>query len=446
MEQIIEMNIKAMKETTGRPLKILLACIPFDGHFNPLTGLAAHLKRQGHEVCWYTQSVYREKIERLGVRHYPFMKALQYNQYNFEEVFAERSKIKGKVAKLNFDMQECFILRAPEFYHDIELIRKHFPFDVMIADGAFTAIPLVKERMKVPVIAIGVLPLTQSSKDLAPYGLGLMPSKGVLGKAKQAILRYLTDEMLFKKSFNLAKSMLAGYGVEVQGRSIFDIMIHKCTMLLQIGAPGFEYERSDISNKVRFVGAMLPHSKMRVQYRLDEKYRKYNRIVLVTQGTIEKDPEKIIVPTLEAFKGSNTLVIVTTGGSGTAQLRGRYSDENFIIEDFIPFNDVMPYCDVYITNGGYGGVMMGIENKLPLVVAGVHEGKNEINARIHYFGLGIDLRTETPTPEAIRSAVNKVISDNSYARNVARLSEEFRKYDPFALCEQYVYEAVGVER
>ena len=29
---------------------------------------------------------------------------------------------------------------------------------------------------------------------------------------------------------------------------------------------------------------------------------------------------------------------------------------------------------------GYGGVMLGIENQLPLVVAGLHEGKNEINA------------------------------------------------------------------
>ncbi len=59
----------------------------------------------------------------------------------------------------------------------------------------------------------------------------------------------------------------------------------------------------------------------------------------------------------------------------------------------------MPYPDVYITNEGYGGVMLAIENKLPMVLAGVHEGKNEINARIGYFKLGINLRTETPTPE-----------------------------------------------
>jgi hypothetical protein len=39
----------------------------------------------------------------------------------------------------------------------------------------------------------------------------------------------------------------------------------------------------------------------------------------------------------------------------------------------------MPFCHVYVTNGG---VLLSIQNKLPLVTAGVHEGKNEINARL----------------------------------------------------------------
>ena len=103
----------------------------------------------------------------------------------------------------------------------------------------------------------------------------------------------------------------------------------------------------------------------------------------------------MIVPTLEAFKNSNTLVICTTGGSQTKELRAAYPQANFIIEDFIPFNDVMPYADVYITNGGYGGVMLGVENNLPMVVAGIHEGKNEICARVGFFKLGINLKTET---------------------------------------------------
>lgn len=226
--------------------------------------------------------------------------------------------------------------------------------------------------------------------------------------------------------------------------NVFDAMGQKSDLLLQIGTPGFEYTRSDLSKNIRFIGALLPYTANKKQApEIDEVVlRKYSKVILVTQGTLEKDPEKIIVPTLEAFKDSNYLVIATTGGSKTQELIDRYPQENIMIRDFIPFNEIMPHCNVYVTNGGYGGVMLGIENKLPLVVAGVHEGKNEINARVGYFKLGIDLKTEFPKPEQIKQSVEKVLSNSVYLDNVTNLSREFGNYAPQLLCEKYVNEVL----
>jgi UDP:flavonoid glycosyltransferase YjiC (YdhE family) len=145
---------------------------------------------------------------------------------------------------------------------------------------------------------------------------------------------------------------------------------------------------------------------------------------------------------LEAFADSDYLVVATTGGSGTADLRARYPYENIIIEDFIPFGDVMPYADVYITNGGFGGVLLAIQNELPLVVAGVHEGKNEINARIGYFGLGVDMKTELPSVKTLRHSVEQVLHDKTYKQRVQALAAEFRQYDTYKLCAGYVFEMV----
>jgi UDP:flavonoid glycosyltransferase YjiC (YdhE family) len=198
-----------------------------------------------------------------------------------------------------------------------------------------------------------------------------------------------------------------------------------------------------MSKNIRFIGPLLPYSA-----RQQEKYTiktafKYNRVVLVTQGTVEKDFNKIIVPTLEAFKNTRTLVIATTGGSGTAELRKRYPQENFIIEDFIPFADILPFCDVYITNGGYGGVMLGIQNKVPMVIAGVHEGKNEIAARVGYFKIGVNLKTEKPTTEQILKAVDKVAADVIYKTNVAKLAREFAQYKPESILDGYICKLFG---
>ncbi|MGZ3939382.1 MAG: glycosyltransferase [Flavisolibacter sp.] len=412
--------------------KILFANFPGDGHFNPLTGLAVHLKSIGCDVRWYTAKKYQEKINRLGIPFYGFKRAFDISaDSDPDKVFPGRKKHKGQVAKLKFDMINAFILRSPEYYEDIKEIYDEFEFELMIADITFGGIPFVKEKMNIPVIAISIVPLPETSKDLPPSGLGLTPSYTFLGKIKQSALRFIADTVLFAKPTKVMRKLLGEYGIDAGNANVFDILIQKSTIVLQSGTPGLEYKRTDISDHIYFAGPLLPYSKKKhgaAWY--NEKLRQYDKVILVTQGTVEQDVEKLIVPTLEAFQNSDCLVVVTTGGSGTGELRKRYGGANIIIEDFIPFDDIMPYADVYVTNGGYGGVLLSIQNQLPMVVAGVHEGKNEINARVGYFQLGINLKTEKPSVLQLRKTVEEILSNDVYSKNVRRLSDEFRQYDP----------------
>ena len=206
----------------------------------------------------------------------------------------------------------------------------------------------------------------------------------------------------------------------------------------------FEYKRSDLGSNIRFIGALLPHVSNNKPWH-HAKLLQYRKILLVTQGTVEKDISKLIIPTLAAFKNSDYLVIVTTGGSHTKELREEFNYDNIIIEDFIPFSVIMPLADVYITNGGYGGVMLSIMNKLPMVVAGIHEGKGEINARVGYFNIGINLHTEKPAPEQLRAAVEKAMSEKTYRRNIESLSEELENYNSTELCAFYINKVLNTQ-
>jgi UDP:flavonoid glycosyltransferase YjiC (YdhE family) len=141
---------------------------------------------------------------------------------------------------------------------------------------------------------------------------------------------------------------------------------------------------------------------------------------------------------MEAFKNSDFLVVATTGGSNTAQLKQKYPYENIIIEDFIPFEEVMPYANIYITNGGYGGAVLGIQHEIPMIVAGIHEGKGEINARVGYFKIGINLKTERPTSKQLKNAVTEIFNTHVYQQNIRKLNDEFSQYDTEKLFISYV--------
>lgn len=423
-----------------RKKKILFANIPADGHFSPLTTLAVHLKNAGHDVRWYTGPSYAAKIEKLAIPYYLFDKAKEVTVNNIDEVFPQRQKIKNHVKKVIFDICTYFIERGPEFFEDIKEINKSFNFDVLIADNAFTGISFVREKLKKHTVAIGILPLGESSKELPPPIMGLTPASSFTGKAFHSFLRFLTDNVLLKKPYALAQKFHDQYGVKAKSKNIFDMQIEKSTLYLQSGTPGFEYKRSNLSRHIHFIGPLLPYAAGTSKNNaFKTKLGKYSKVILVTQGTFEGDVNKLIIPSIEAFKGTDNLLIVTTAGWHTAMLRERYKAyENILIENFIPFNDVMPYIDVFVSNGGYGGVLLSICNKVPMVVAGIHEGKNEICARVGYFKLGLNLRTEKPDPSKIISAVKEVMTNNTYRKNVEKLAAEFKQYNPETLCEKHI--------
>jgi UDP:flavonoid glycosyltransferase YjiC (YdhE family) len=422
------------------PKRILFATMPMDGHFSPLTSLAVHLKDIGFDVRWYVGGHYGEKVRKLGLHHYPFVKAQTVNQENMDVLFPERATIKGTIARLRFDIKQVFLLRVPEFVDDLTEIHQAWPYDLLIHDVAFFAGPFIKDRFNLKTVSVGVMPLMETDEQLPPSGLGLQPMPGVLGQLTQAALRFLVQKIMLKPSNDLHNQIRKAYGLGTDAGFLFDSVVRTADIYLQSGVPGFEYPRKKISSNVRFVGPLLPYSKAQKRpFDHAAKALTYDKVVLVTQGTVERNIDKLLVPTLEAFKNDpKTLVIATTGGSRTAELRSRFPQDNMIIEDFINFNAVMPYANVYVTNGGYGGVMLGLQHNLPIIAAGVHEGKNEIAARIAYCKVGVDLKTETPKPKAIRQAVDTLLRDETYRQNVRKMSLEFSRYKPNKLAEKYI--------
>jgi MGT family glycosyltransferase len=425
-----------------QPKKILFASIPADGHFNPMTGMAMELKEQGHDVRWYASKMFEGKLNKLGITHYRFKKALEANQFNADELFPERKKIKVGVPRLKFDLKHFFIYRAPEYFQDVREIKQNFNFDVFVCDAAFTAGKLVKEKLNVPAVAVGIVPVMSSSKDLPPYGLGLTPGRSISARIKQSVLRFMAKNVLFKESTNEYNKILKQFGLAAERMIVFDIPALRSNVFLQSGTSGFEYERSDLPEKLKFVGPLHAYNdKEKKNHSWENKLAEYRTAILITQGTFEADHSKLIIPALEALKDRPYLLMVATGFHHTEELRRKYQKENIVIEDFIDFDSIMPNTDIYITNGGYGGVLLAIEHGLPMIAAGVNEGKNEICARIGFFKLGINLKTEKPSAQKINESVQKILSDPRYKRNVSKLRDEFNRYDTNKLCANYILSA-----
>jgi UDP:flavonoid glycosyltransferase YjiC (YdhE family) len=161
---------------------------------------------------------------------------------------------------------------------------------------------------------------------------------------------------------------------------------------------------------------------------------------VVSQGTTDnRDAEKLFAPSLTALAQSEHLVVVTTGGRHTDALRARFTHDNVVVEDWIDFHALLPRASAFLTNGGFGSVLLALSYGVPLLLAGKLEGKADINARVAWAGAGVDLRTERPTPARIVRGLARVVGDGDEARliraGVARIRAELARFDACSIVE-----------
>lgn len=170
----------------------------------------------------------------------------------------------------------------------------------------------------------------------------------------------------------------------------------------------------------------------------------------VTQGTIDNaDLGRLLEPTIDALGGEDVIVVATTGGRDVSHVNAPLPTNTYVAE-CVPHDLLLPNVDVMVTNGGYGAVQRALSTGVPLVVAGNTEDKPEVAARVAWTGAGVNLKTGTPTPHAVRAAVREVLNDGRHLRSARDLEAAFARRDGVAeiaaLVDEVITEREAVKR
>jgi glycosyltransferase, MGT family len=406
--------------------RILIATMPIPGHVAPFAPVARQLAERGHEVVWYTSHHFQKSVERTGAAFAPLRHAYDFGDMDTEKHFPERKHHTG-MAQIRFDFKHIFFDSIAGMLQDLREIRREFDPHVLLTDPTVVAGRVMSLQDHMPWAILNITVLGFPSRDVAPFGPGIPPDSSPLGRLRNRLLYHLMDQVLFADVQRHLDRL-----VEAHGWPALSYQFDSSPYLnLQPSVPEFEYPRTDLPDSVHFIGPLLPETPAafaRPEWWDEVTGARPGRpVVLVTQGTVARSPEQLILPSIEALADEDVSVIVATGGPTTGDLEalrgGQALPGNVYVAPFVPFVPLMPHVDAYVTNGGYGGVTIALANGVPVVAGGVTEDKAEVAGRIAYSGVGVNLRTATPTPDRVRGAVRTVLIDPSYRQSAQNLRD-----------------------
>jgi UDP-glucoronosyl and UDP-glucosyl transferase len=218
-------------------------------------------------------------------------------------------------------------------------------------------------------------------------------------------------------------------GVGPVSLPLFDSVVGLADAYMQLSVPSFEFPRK-IPTTVNFIGTPPIIAKQAALPPWANDLDGSRKVVLVTQGTVANHNfDLLIAPTLAALANEpDVLVVATAGGRPVESIPGPIPS-NARVASYLPFEWLLPKVDVLVTNGGYGSVNQVMSSGIPLVTAGTTEDKADVNARVAWSGVGVNLATNEPTQAALRDAVRTVLDTPRYRARAAAMADEFRGID-----------------
>ncbi|MEU4711220.1 nucleotide disphospho-sugar-binding domain-containing protein [Nocardia salmonicida] len=408
--------------------RYLLAATPIAGHVLPMLGIGADLQRRGHDVCLLTGDQYSDRVRRAGMH----LAILPGEAQIPSSASAPPSRLAPTIRRYmrgQAELDSVFIAPLVAQFDAMDAVLRREPVDAVLVDLAFIGALgcLLKAHPRPPILVCGVSPLTLSSAQTPPFGMGWPPQPSV----NYTNMNRFVHRVLFARTQNRLNRALRDVGA---GRSpvFLTDWPRLADKLLQLTVPGFEYPRADLPANVSFVGPILPNSagEPGVAPWLDQ-LGTARTVIHVTQGTWDNtDLDQLIGTTLRALADrQDCFVIATTGGGPIHTLRCPVPTNAFVA-DYLPYEQLLPNVDVVITNGGYGGVQHALRYGKPVIVAGETADKAEVAARVGYTGTGINLGTAHPTPTDIDTAVDQILTDPNYRIAAHRLSLEIAAATP----------------
>jgi MGT family glycosyltransferase len=382
--------------------RYLVYTSPARGHLYPILPTLEELRRRGHEVVVRTLASEVGLLGGLGFEAESIDPAIERKEH---ADWRARTPIGALQDNLHVFFERAR-LDGPDLRRAIEEERS----DVLLVDINTWGAVAVAETTGIPWATWCAYFLPIPSRDAPPFGLGLPPARGPLGRLRDRLLSPVLFGIYNRQAPEL-DAVRAELGAPPVGR--IERAMLRAPLMLYLTSEPFEYPRSDWPSSVRMVGPGIWDPPAKAPEWLEKISRP---LVLVTCSTEFQNDGKLVGAALEGLAGEDVEVLVTTAGVDPSSFT---PPPNARIERFVPHSPVLERAPCVVCHGGMGITQKALAAGVPVCVVPFGRDQFDVARHVQVADAGTRLPASRLRPDRLRKAVREAMEKKAGAERLA---------------------------
>jgi MGT family glycosyltransferase len=380
--------------------KTLFFNVPGHGHVNPSLPLVAELVRRGHEIIYFVTDGYQQNVEATGAKFRAYASIP-------DDYFTARGlsgSVPQKVAHALITTTEAIL---PEL---LEIARAENP-DYILFDGMCPWGGVVGRILNLPVVA---------SLALAP--LVTPPPKAALPMLRIILPMIFKDFGKGLEANRRANALTTKYHLPPFGMT--GIMNNVGDLSISYTSEYFQPFANTVDKSVRFVGWTLNENPASSDFSFDRVQGR--PLIYISLGTLNNDDRSFFEACIEAFKGNDSFVIISTGSNLDPQSFGTLP-ENVAIYKWVPQVEVLKRASLFISHGGMNSVHDSLYLGVPLLLVPQQPEQTLNSMRVVELGAGLMLKQNQIDAQKLRDTAKQLLTNPNFKTQAKHIGNTFRE-------------------
>ena len=419
-----------------------IICPAAIGHLNPMCALGRELQRRGHRVTLLGIPDIQSKVLNAGLE-FEVIGESTFPMGKLEQIYKQLGEMSG-ISAMKFTIswikQEVNML-----FDEVPEVIKAAGIEALLVDQITSGGGTIADFLNLPFITICNALLINREVGVPPFFAHWSYGQGAISKLRNQLGNFFINSLTKsvreriqqqRDQWNLTRYLnLADF---------YSPLAQICQLPRE-----YDFPRVELSKCFHYTGPLLdpsglePISVPSIPFPFEKLTGK--PLIYASLGTLQNRKPEIFHNIAQACVGLDAQLVISLGNPNNQKPETDLPGSPLVVS-YAPHQQLIQKSSLVITHAGMNTTLGALSSGVPLVAIPITNEQPGIAARIAWSGCGESIPLKKLNVSKLKTAIQKVLTEDSYKQNAVRLQEAIQRAGGVSRAADIIEQAISTRK